>query len=294
MPPAWRPTTPRAVSLTPRPQAYEDALNDFSRAIELEPRSPTAYAYRAWTYRQQQQPELGLKDAERALKLDANSAEAHWARGEIYESLGRAEQAVADLRKALSLAPQLTDASDALKRLGASARIDEPEVANAGLAPWRVFRHGRQFVATNEEYPRLKVNLEMMGKGEPRILGWEIKEPPFSGIAVLRFSAGVVDGAKGPEVVEHAAIVDLQANSVVSVEVQRQGGKEAQWTWDDGKLIVASADGITDEFQLRQAKPKEPPPPPKRYADPWDKGWNSPSSSRRRKPKSFFDLIFKF
>ena len=40
-------------------EAYEEALNDFARAIELEPRSPKAFAYRAWTYRQQQQPELG-------------------------------------------------------------------------------------------------------------------------------------------------------------------------------------------------------------------------------------------
>ena len=34
-----------------------------------------------------------------------------------------------------------------------------------------------------------------------------------------------------------------------------QGEKEAVWTWDDGKLVVASADGVTDEFQLRQGKP---------------------------------------
>jgi hypothetical protein len=53
---------------------------------------------------------------------------------------------------------------------------------------------------------------------------------------------------------------------------------------------VASADGITDEFQLRQAKPKEA-PPPKRLADPWDKGWGSGSG---RKPKTLFDLLFKF
>ena len=79
----------------------------------------------------------------------------------------------------------------------------------------------------------------MVGKGQPRILEWDVKKPPFAGIAVLRFHAGVVDGAKGPEEVEHAAIVDLQSSTVVSVEVQRQGDKEAQWTWDDGKLVVA-------------------------------------------------------
>ena len=49
-------------------------------------------------------------------------------------------------------------------------------------------------------------------------------------------------------------------------------------------VVVASADGITDEFQLRQAKPLPPPPAvqPKRQADPWG----------GRKPKTLFDLLF--
>ena len=69
---------------------------------------------------------------------------------------------------------------------------------------------------------------------------------------------------------------------MVAVEVQRQGAKQARWTWEDGKLIVASADGLTDEFQLRQPPAKEPPPVAavRRAPDPW------------RKAKSLFDLIF--
>jgi hypothetical protein len=69
------------------------------------------------------------------------------------------------------------------------------------------------------------------------------------------------------------------------VEVQKQGSKEAQWTWDDGKLVVASADGVTDEFQLRQGKPKEPPP----QAQP-----NRTAEQRGRKPKTLFELLFGF
>ena len=212
-----------------------------------------------------------LRDVERALKLDANSAEA---------LLGaRRDQRGAGARRAGGGGPAqgacrstraCKAAAQALDRLGVGTRADESEVADAAFERWRVFQKGRQFVATNEEFPRLKINLEMMGKGQPRILEWDVKKPPFAGIAVLRFHAGVVEGSRGPEEVEHAAIVDLQSNAVVSVVVQRQGDKVAQWTWDDGKLVVASADGLTDEFQLRQGKP--PPPPPvvaqKRPADP--------------------------
>jgi len=71
---------------------------------------------------------------------------------------------------------------------------------------------------------------------------------------------------------------------VVSVEVQRQGEKLAQWTWDDGKLIVASADGVTDEYQLRQGKPKEPPPQTQ----------NRTAEQRIRRPRSLFELLFGF
>jgi tetratricopeptide (TPR) repeat protein len=231
-------------------QAYDDALNDLGRAIELEPRSPKAFAYRAWTYRQQQ-PDLGLKDVERALKLDPGSAEAYWARAEIEELRGQTALAIADASKALALDARLKEARTALQRMGANPlAAGEEEVAEAGLDRWRVFTKWPQYVATNDQYPRLKVDIEMLGKGRPRILEWEVKTAPYAGIGVLRFHAGVAESPRGPEEVEQVAIVDLQANSVVAVETQRRGAKLAQLTWDAGKLVLASADGTTEELAL--------------------------------------------
>jgi tetratricopeptide (TPR) repeat protein len=274
-------------------QAYEDALNDLGRAIELEPRSPKAFAYRAWTYRQQQ-PELALKDIERALKLDANSAEAYWARGEVEEASGQPALAVADISKALTLDPRLKDARTALQRLGAAPLAEEEEVADAGLDRWRVFAHWPQYVATNDQYPKLKVDIEMLGTGQPRILEWEVKTAPFAGIGVLRFHAGVVEGPRGPEEVEQVAILDLQSNAVVAVETQRRGARLAQLTWDAGKLVVAAADGTSEELSLRAEKPKEAAPPPKRVAsekDGWSP-WGSTWDSAKKRPKTLFELLF--
>jgi tetratricopeptide (TPR) repeat protein len=277
-------------------EAYDDALNDFARAIELEPRTATAFAYRAWTYRRQQ-PELGLKEVERALKLDAANADAYWARGEIHEAQGRGTLAVADFEKALSLDPEQKWATRALQRLGVLKPAFEEEVAGAGLDGWRVFAKGRQFVAMSDQYPRLRIDIEMLGKGQPRLLEWELKTAPFAGIGVLRFHAGVVDSARGPEEVEQVAIVDLQANSVVAVEIQRRGAKQAQMTWEAGKLIMASADGTTDEIVLRPDKSKDlVAAAPKRQAaekqktswSPWGSTWDS----RRGRPKTLFELLF--
>ena len=273
-------------------QAYDDALNDLGRAIELEPRSPKAFAYRAWTYRQQQ-PELGLKDVERALKLDAASAEAYWARAEIEELRGQTALAIADASKALELDPRLKEARTALQRMGANPLAGEEEVADAGLDRWRVFTKWPQYVATNDQYPRLKVDIEMLGSGRPRILEWEVKTAPYAGIGVLRFHAGVPEGPRGPEEVEQVAIIDLQANAVLAVETQRRGTKLAQLTWDAGKLVLASADGTTEEVALRSEKPKEAAPPKRVASDkeawsPWGSVWDS----GKKRPKTLFELLF--
>lgn len=267
--------------------AYNEALNDFARAMELEPRLVRAFAYRAWTYRQQQ-PDLALKDVERALKLDADSPEAYWARGAIAEAQGRGAEAVADYAKALTIDPHLKDARLALHRLGAPP-VPEEEIAGAGRERWKVFARWPQYVAVNDQMPRLKVDIEMLGKGQPRVLDWEVKAPPFANIGVLRFHAGEVDGPRGPEAVERVAIVDLQTNAVVAVETDRRGRKKGLLTWDAGKLVLASADGPSEELTLRGEK-KEPPPrrvtEKKETWSPWG------SSSSKSKPKTLFDLIF--
>jgi tetratricopeptide (TPR) repeat protein len=290
-------------------EAYDEALNDFARAIELDAKAARPYAYRAWTYKQMQQPDLGIRDIERALKIDAGNAEAYWARGETHEASGRTEQAITDFRKALALEPGLKDASVALDRLGASVAIEESELPDAGVERWRVFRSGRQYVARNEEFPRLAIPLEMLGRGQPRLLEWDVKKPPFKGIAVLRFDAGTLDDASGPEEIEYAAIIDLPTNSVVGVELHRQGKRVADWSWDEGKLTVASADGTTDEYVLRKGKEA---PAPRRVASeasgpfankgglpfwvPWAQqpsyGPERPQQRARSKPKSLFDLLF--
>ncbi len=276
---------------------FDAALNDYARAIELEPRSPRAFAYRAWTYSKLQQPELALKDVDRALKLDANAAEAYWARAELHQAEGRSAAAIHDLQKALSLNADFKEPARVLEWLGVNTRIASTEVTGAGLDGWRIFSRGRQYVATNEQYSRVKVDIEMVGKGEPRILEWDLQKGPFAGIGLLRFHAGTVETVRGDEEVEQIAIIDIQAGTVAGYETQRRGARTAQLTWDDGKLTVASADGTRDEYQLREAKVKETPvaaAPQKKVASDQRKlpAWTPWGENRRGKPKSLFEMLF--
>ncbi|MFA5901205.1 MAG: tetratricopeptide repeat protein [Hyphomicrobium sp.] len=283
-------------------QSYEDAFVDLNRAIELDPRSGLAFAYRAVAYKMSGQTDVGIKDAETAEKLDPDGPEVLWAKGEIEESQGRTEQATADYKRAVSLKPRLKLAADGLQRLGAdTASAEDREIAGAGVESWRVVQQGTHFFAVSDQYRRLRIPLEMAGDGQPRLLEWEVKQAPLRGIATLRFAAGAVPGATGPQEVEQIAILDLFSNSVVGIEPHREGKKVATWTWQDDRVIVASVDGATDEFILRAGVAANG--DRRRYTSS-DQGawapWGQLDSSaqedrrarRRSKPKTFLQFLF--
>jgi tetratricopeptide (TPR) repeat protein len=296
--------------------AHDDALNHLAKAIELDPRSAQAYAYRAVVYKWMGQPELGEKDLERALKLDAARPEVLWTRGELAETAGATEDAIADLKKAVAGRPLLREAVAALDRLGAPL-ADEVNVPELAFEPWRVVIRASRYYAVNAEMPRLAVPLEMVGEGSPRLLEWDTKRSGIKGIGVLRFHAGRLDSKDGAEDVEHGAAIDTQSRTVIAVEPLRQGKRQAEWDFADGKLEVTGVDGHKEEYTIRQAQrtkevaqPKEQ-QPTRRVSEtqrpsgnggtpswaPWaqqqappDRGGNR---QRQQQPKTLFDLIFK-
>jgi tetratricopeptide (TPR) repeat protein len=292
--------------------ATEDAFADLNKAIEMDPRSAVAFAYRAYVYKQTSQPDVGQKDIDTALKLDANCAEALWARAEIEDARGQQDVAIQDLRHALTLKSNWRLAEDALKRLGSGTDLsDDREVLGMGLGSWKVVARGNSYFAVSEEYPDLRIPLEMMGEGAPKIVDWDVKKPPYKGYGVLRFSGGLIPAKAGPEETELAAIIDIDNAKVVSIQPNKQGAKVANWTWDEGRVQIASVDGVTDEFVLRTSQPPESAQGAyqKRYGDgaqkprwaPWDQPFGIPRTdhSERQatrktysKPKTLFDLLF--
>lgn len=264
--------------------AREEAFADLNRAIELDPRSATAFAYRAFVYKQDSQPDIGMQDVETAMKLDDKRAEVYWAKAEIEEAQGLSDPAVADLRRALGLKPGYRDALDSLQRLGFSvAEPDEAGLDGLGLDRWRVITQNGRYVAVNEEYPRVSVPLEMMGEGKPRIIDWELKEDPFKGVGILTFFGGTITTPKGKEETEQVAIIDTIDSKIVAIEPHKQGSKTANWTWEEGKVTVATADGVTDEYTLRIGKEMA------EQRRTTTQTWTRP---QRRKPKTLFDLFF--
>lgn len=293
-------------------EAYDEAYGDLNKAIEIEPRNGLAFAYRAVVYKENGQVDIALRDIEVAAKLDPERAEVYWARAEVKEAQREINAAIADLNQALSLRPGYRDALDALQRLGSAPVVaEEQEVAGAGIEEWRVVKRGENYFAVNARFQRLSVPLEMLGRGAPRLLEWQIKEPPYDGFGLLRFYGGAVKGTAADEDLELVAVIDLAASDVLGIEPHRLGERTANWTWSEGKVVVATVDGATDEIALSSAR-QAVAAPYRPYSQsgtardkpwaPWDDGFGAapasgpPVESRRaavkRKPKTLFDLLF--
>ncbi len=241
-----------------RADATEDALNDLSRAVELDPRSASAYAVRAWIYKKRLQPDLGERDVERALRLEPVKADAFWAQGELNEAAGDKDAAVAAYSRALGLDIHHADALAALSRLGYEPQQPETPLPSAGLEGWRVSAAADQFIATNPNYVALRVPLEMLGTGQPRIVAFERMKAPNAGFGILQFTSGSLPNASGPDLAESAAILDLSANTVIAMPVAKLGTRTATYGWTENKLTISGADGLVEAIILRgKSEPKD-------------------------------------
>lgn len=290
-------------------EKYDEAFADLNQAIELDPRSAIAFAFRGFIYKQTDRFDIAEKDVQAALRLDKRSPEAIWVRGTIAEAGGQADAAVKYYRAALAIKPGWQLASDGLRRLGAGTELtDETDVPGLGLDDqWRVVVRGTSFTAIKSDNGSVRVPLEMLGQGKPKLLAWDIQAPPYQRYGILRYASGKVPSGKGEETVatEQAALIDLVDEKVIAIQPHRKGSRVANWTWNDGLVRIAAIDGVTDEFELKMARPKVSSAGARRggYADdggqwaPWDQPFAGPRDSnrrarKRRKPKTIFDLLF--
>jgi tetratricopeptide (TPR) repeat protein len=292
-------------------EAYDEAYADLNRAIELDPRSAVSFAYRAFVYKQNGQIDIAQRDLQTAGKLDSTAPEAIWVRGELAEARGLADEAVASYQKVLALRPDWRLAGEGLKRLGADESFaEEREVPGAGVDSWKVMVRGNSYFAISADYPSLRVPLEMIGAGNPKLTAWEMQPAPHQGYGILRFFGGKVAGKTGLEDTELAAIIDINDARVIAIQPNKQGARVAKWTWEDDRVQIASVDGVTDEYAIRSVKPPA-------YSSvtgvrrssshgdgfggawaPWDQPLGLPRSNQRssrksyKKPKTLFDLLF--
>ena len=95
----WRGDTYRLMGL------YDDALADFTRAIEIDPSDTWALTSRGLTYDSKGRCDEALADFTLAIEIDPNDAWSLAWRGRIYDELSRYDDALADFTRAIEIDP---------------------------------------------------------------------------------------------------------------------------------------------------------------------------------------------
>ena len=103
------PARARAVGYYDRGNAYMDlnqwneAIADFSQAIEIDPRHASAYQNRAFVYAMINDAEHASADASKVIELEPKNAKAYKIRGLSEEALGKWDAAIADFTQQIAL-----------------------------------------------------------------------------------------------------------------------------------------------------------------------------------------------
>ncbi len=103
----------------------EKALEDFNRAIKLDPNQAGGYVGRGNTLNTLGQYEKAIRDYENALAIDPNIANAYVNRGIAYSHLGQFKKAIADYEKGLELNPKIDNKPGIMQRLFTNTPIQE-------------------------------------------------------------------------------------------------------------------------------------------------------------------------
>ena len=86
-------------------EQYENAINDFDRAIELDPKNPKAYHHRGITKYKLGKYEEAINDFDKTIELNPKSTRAYNNRAIAKGELGKHEEAIKDYDKAIELDP---------------------------------------------------------------------------------------------------------------------------------------------------------------------------------------------
>jgi tetratricopeptide (TPR) repeat protein len=85
---------------------YDQAIDDYNQAIQVEPNYAAAYNNRGRSYYAQGDYDRAIADFNQAITLDPNYADAYNNRGRAYYAKGNLDRALADYNQAITLAPE--------------------------------------------------------------------------------------------------------------------------------------------------------------------------------------------
>ncbi|MDH3575521.1 MAG: tetratricopeptide repeat protein, partial [Desulfobacteraceae bacterium] len=89
---------------------WDNAIAEYSKVIEMNPKLAGAYNSRGFVYDEKGQHDDAIADFTKAIELSRDNAEPYYNRGTAYYEKDQHDDAIADFTKAIELNPKLTDA----------------------------------------------------------------------------------------------------------------------------------------------------------------------------------------
>jgi Flp pilus assembly protein TadD len=86
------------------------AISDYDRAIEINPKDVESYSNRGVAYRKLGNYRRAIEDYDRAIEINPKHAEAYYNRGIAYAELGNQRQAISDYDRAIVINPEYANA----------------------------------------------------------------------------------------------------------------------------------------------------------------------------------------
>jgi tetratricopeptide (TPR) repeat protein len=85
---------------------YDQAISEFTKAIEIDPRNASAYSSRGNAYGEKGQYDQAISDYNKAIGIDPKDALTYGCRGDAYRKKGQYDQAISDYTKAMEINPK--------------------------------------------------------------------------------------------------------------------------------------------------------------------------------------------
>ena len=89
---------------------HDRAIEDYNKTIELDPENANAYCNRGLVYGRKGEYDWSIEDCNKSLELKPDNADAYFYRGLAFGGKGELDQAIADYNKSLELKPVNADA----------------------------------------------------------------------------------------------------------------------------------------------------------------------------------------